>query len=77
MKKFLSACKATAFSVLAMASVFMMAGCSADEVATNHDAYASLFGIEVPQWSVWVTLGVVVIVVIALILKGLFSELKK
>jgi|GEM_PF-4318692 len=77
MKKFLNACKVAVLSALAAVSVFMMAGCSEADRAGNPDAYASLFGIYVPWWSVWVTLGIVVVVVIALILKGMFSELKK
>ncbi|MDR3053707.1 MAG: hypothetical protein LBU48_07600 [Coriobacteriales bacterium] len=36
-----------------------------------------LFGVPIPDYVIWIALGVIVLVVIAFILKGFFSELKK
>ncbi len=58
-----------------------LVGCTADQVIVdgiNGTGYMSLFGVVVfPTYFAWIVVAIIVIVVIALILKGFFSEIKK
>lgn len=36
-----------------------------------------LFGLQVPDYVLWILIAVIVILVVGLILKGFFSEIKK
>ena len=37
----------------------------------------TLFGIEVPMWSIWVIVAIVVLIIVACIAKGFIDEMKK
>jgi len=56
-------------------------GCTADQViadGVNGSGYVDLFGSVIfPTYFVWIIVAIIVIIVIALILKGFFSEIKK
>ncbi len=37
----------------------------------------TLFGIDVPVWSIWVIVAIVVLIIVACIAKGFIDEMKK
>jgi hypothetical protein len=75
MKRLTNVFKAAGISALMTLCVTFPA--FAEEASSDTTDALTLFGFAIPWIAVWIALGIIVIVVIGLVLKGFFSEIKK